>query len=176
MTPSPRLILGLALTMATLVASEALAQRDAGSKARGDYSGTFWSSKSATRSIRHARDYSQGVHEYVQSTPKPSPEYLRTEAAEIGKNLTAAKAEIAYLKTQAARDKELSAAVTSIEKHLAAAEKEYETFHTECAKETIDAKATMACCSNLSDHLSKVHDELEALQKKLAPKPAATPK
>lgn len=174
MTTTPRLMLtGLTLVALLVLTPEAFAQRDAGAKARGDYSGTFWSTRSANRSVRHARDYSQGAREYIQATPKASPQYLRADAAEVGRNVAAAKAEVTYLKAQAARDKELLSAVTSIEKHLTAAEKEHETFDAECAKDTIDSKATMACCSALSDHLTKAADELEALQKKLTPKPTA---
>ncbi len=177
MTTKSRLILvGLTLVAMLAISPEAYAQRDAGAKARGDYSGTFWSTRSANRSVRHARDYSQGAREYVQSTTKPSPQYLRADAAEIRRNLTAANAEVAFLKTQAARDKELLAAVASIEKHLAAAEKEHETFHGECEKEAIDSELAMACCSALSDHLTKAADELEALQKKLTPKPTTSKK
>jgi hypothetical protein len=151
------------------------AQRDAGAKARGEHGGTFWSSKSAARSVQHARDYSRGAHEYVQSAPKPSAPYLRAEAAEISKNLEDAKAEVDYLKKNTASDKELAAALASIEKHLAAAHTEHHAFRAECAKDSVDSKVAMDCCSSLSDHLGKAHEELVALQKKLAPKPA-TPK
>lgn len=167
----------VALVAVTLHVSphSALAQADAGAKARGDYSGTYWSSRSASRSVRHALDYTRGTYEYVQSTPKPSVPYLRADAADVGRNLAAAKAEVAYLKKNSANDKEIAAAVASIEKHLEAAQVEHHKFHAECAKESLDSKVAMNCCSALAEHLAKAHGELEALQKKLAPKPM-TPK
>lgn len=154
------------------VPQSAFAQRDAGAKARGD-SSPFWSSKSAGRSVQHARDYSVGAHQYIQSAPKPSTQFLRADAVEVGRNIEAAKAEVVYLKKNTASDKEVAAAVASIEKHLEAAHGEHHKFHTECAKDSLDAKVTMACCTALTEHLTKAHDELEALQKKLAPKTAA---
>jgi hypothetical protein len=164
------LLAGLVVGLLMALPQNALAQRDAGAKARGDYSGTFWSSKSAGRSVGHAQDYSRGVQEYVRSAPKPSPQYLQSEAGQIAQNLKAAKAEITYLKKQLADDKEMAVSVASIEKHLDAAEAQHDKFHAECAKASIDADATMDCCSALTDHLTKAHDELEDLQKKLAPK------
>lgn len=166
------LVITLAVAALLVLPQQSFAQADAGAKARGDYSGTFWSSRSATRSVRHAIDYSRDAQQYVRSTPKPSSQYLRADAAEIARNLTAAKAEIAYLKKQATSDKELAATVASIEKHLAAAESEHHTFHAECAKDAINVQATMACCAAISGHLTKAHDELDALQKRLAPKAA----
>ena len=170
--PIRSMMVGLALGALLLLPGYSVAQPDAGAKARGEYGTPFWSYQSGKRSVRHAIDYSRGAQDYIRSTPKPSPQYLRADAAEIAKNLTAAKAEVAYLKKQAARDKDLAAALASIEKHLAAAEKEHQTFHVECAKEMINAKLTMECCASLSDHLTKAHDELDALQKKVAPKAA----
>ena len=164
------LIKYLAIVALIAVPAQVLAQRDAGSKARGDYSGTFWSARSAARSIGHARDYVTSAHEYVKATPKPNAEYLRAESADIGKNLESTKAEVAYLKKNSAADKETAAAITSIEKHLTAAEAEYKTFHAACAKESIESKDVMDCCSALTSHLEKAHNELQALAKKLAPK------
>jgi hypothetical protein len=114
----------LVLMTVTLFAvpGAALAQRDAGAKARGDYSGTFWSTRSAGRSVQHARDYAVDAQNYVKSTSKPSAPYLRAEAKEIGKNVQAAKAELNYLKTNAG--KEQAKAIASIQGHLKAAEDE----------------------------------------------------
>jgi hypothetical protein len=175
MTASIRSLTILAAIVALLfVPNVSLAQRDAGAKARGDYSGTFWSTKSATRSTRHARDYSVDTHQYLRATPKPSAAHVRAESKEIGKNIAAAKAEATYLTKNAAQED--AKAVASILSHLKAAEEEHTKLEACCATDDVKADEAMACSTAISDHLKKAHDELETLEKKLTPKATAPKK
>lgn len=61
----------------------------------------------------------------------------------------------------------------SILSHLKAAEAEHSKLEACCATDDAKADDAMACCTAISDHLKKAHDELEALEKKLTPKATA---
>ena len=65
--------LGIVLTLASavLAATTAYAQRDAGSKIRGEYN--FYGG-AASRSMRGAREYAQSYREYVRTAPQQKVE------------------------------------------------------------------------------------------------------
>lgn len=152
-----------ALTL-MLLASTAVAQKDATSKGLGNY-GSVNSGRSAGRSVRHAMDYSRGFQTYAKEATRIAPEVARREAAGISQNLTAAKKEYETLRKAAAEDKEALAILDSIQKHIATADKEVALLHDCCKKEEIDGKMVMTCCTNSTAALEKIHAEHEKLMK-----------
>jgi len=171
------------LTVATLMALPvghvAFAQKDATSKARGEHSVPFWSSKASSRRITHARDYARDFHGYIVANPKPNPAVVKEATTEIGHNLAEAQKHLSQLKKDFADDKEAVAGIEALEKQLAAAFEQHKMLGACCEKATFDAIETMECCSDLATQLDKLllsHDELmrKLARKAATPAPAAT--
>ena len=158
-----------ALIAAFGMTGSAFAQRDAGSKARGEF-GNYWSTQSSGRSIRHATEYNADLHQYLTAEPNVDPAYIKKQSAEIGRNLEAAKKDIANVKKDVpAGDKEAAAQVTKVEQHLATAAEKHEQLHQCCKKDGMDVKGAATCCKEMMDALKAVQAEHDALVKKLNP-------
>lgn len=150
-----------------LAATAAFAQRDAGSKIRGEYN--FYGN-SAGRALHSARDYSQDYRTYVKATPTVNPEVARAAADGIGDYITKANKHFAYMRKQAetAKDKETLTSLDSIDKHLAAAAKSHDEMKETCLKDTVDGAATMECCKMIDDDLANAIAEHDKLMKRLS--------
>lgn len=154
-----------------LAAQSAFAQRDAGSKIRGEYN--FYGG-SAGRSMRSARDYSQSYREYVRTAPmqKVNSEVAKETADAIGEYIAKAKKHMAWMRKQAetSADKETLTSLDSIDKNLAAAEKHHASLCEYCEKESVEAKGSMECCQEINDALAAAIADHDKLMKRLAAK------
>jgi hypothetical protein len=159
------LLLGC-VALLSIGSESAIAQRDATSKARGDYR-TYFSGHSAGRSVRHARDYSHGLQNYSRA-PVPIPrEVAKREATAIQQNLTAAKQEYSAIRKSAGPDKELTALLDAIDQHVATADEALMRLHKCCEVDEVDSKMVAECCTDIDSALEKVHAEHEKLMKRL---------
>ncbi|MEX2113380.1 MAG: hypothetical protein WD845_09355 [Pirellulales bacterium] len=163
-------------TMAMLLSIDsALAQRDAGSKIRGEYN--FYGGAGG-RSMRGARDYSRDYTQYARTAPaqQVNPEVAREAADSIGQYITKAQKHMAAMRKHAAatNDKETLTSLDSIDKNLADAAKSHAEMHETCLKDNVDAAASMECCKTIDGSLSAAITEHDKLMKRLSgPKPAA---
>ena len=158
------------VTAAVLLASEsAFAQRDAGSKIRGEYN--FYGN-SAARSMRSARESSEAYREYVRTAPEKTvnAEVAKTAADSIGDYIGKAQKHMTWMRKQAetSNDKETLTSLTSIDKNLADAAKSHADMHETCLKDTVDGAATLDCCKVIDDSLAKAIAEHDKLMKRLA--------
>ncbi|MGD9723604.1 MAG: hypothetical protein AB7O59_19885 [Pirellulales bacterium] len=163
------------LTVVVLSASSALAQRDAGSKVRGEYN--FYGG-AAGRSMRGAREYSQSYREYVRTAPqqKVEPQVAKETADAIGDYLTKAQKHMAWMRKQAeaAKDQQTLTSLDTIDKNLAAAAKHHAGLCEYCEKENVEAEGSMKCCQEIDTALAAAIAEHDKLMKRLAgAKPAA---
>lgn len=165
-----RVALLAALIAAFGMTDAAFAQRDAGSKARGEFGGR-WSSQSAGRRIRHATEYNADLHQYLTSEQNVDPAFVQTQSAEIGRNLEAAKKDIAAVKKDVPADnKEATAQFENVEQKLASAAEKHEQLHHQCCKKDgMDVNAAATCCKEMMDALKAVQAEHDALVKRLYP-------
>lgn len=167
----------LALASAVLAATPAYAQRDAGSKIRGEYN--FYGG-AAGRSMRGAREYTQSYREYVRTAPqqKVEPQVAKETADAIGDYITKAEKHFAWMRkqAQAGNDKETLTSLDSIDKNLADAKKHHASLCEFCEKETVDAKDSMQCCQEIDAALAKAISEHDKLMKRLAGDKAAPKK
>jgi hypothetical protein len=167
--------LAVAVLLAGAVPSPAFAQRDAGAKARGDFS-PFWSSQRASRSMRHARDYSEGLYRYSRESKAISPQVAKAEAEELGRQITNAQQHVGAVRAEIGDDKKAAAAVDSIQKHLDSAAASHAKLHAECCKDMVDGQVCGDCCSDVTKELEKAMAEHDALVRQLnldAPKGSA---
>lgn len=154
------------LTAAVLLAAQsAFAQRDAGAKVRGEYN---FNGSAATRSMQGARGYARDYREYAQSAQKVSPEVAKETADSIGQYITKAQKHMAWMRKQAAGDKETLTSLDSIDKKLADAATSHAALHECCVKDNVDAKDSMKCCKEIDDSLTKAISEHDTLMKRLA--------
>jgi hypothetical protein len=157
------------LAIVALSAASALAQRDAGSKIRGEYN--FYGG-AAGRSMRGAREYAQSYREYVRTAPqqKVEPQVAKEAADAIGDYITKAEKHFAWMRKQAqtANDKETLTSLDSIDKNLADAKKHHAGLCEYCAKESVEAKGSMECCQEIDAALAKAIAEHDKLMKRLA--------
>lgn len=164
-------VVALALLAMAFAASTARAQRDAASKIRGEYN--FYGG-AASRSMRGALEYSRDYRQYAQTAPekKVNPEVAREAADAIGTYITKAQKHMAWMRKQAAGDKETLTSLDEIDKNLAAAGKSHHEMHETCLKDNVDAAASMECCKVIDESLAKAIAEHDKLMKRLATKPA----
>lgn len=163
------------LTVAVLSASPALAQRDAGSKIRGEYN--FYGG-AAGRSMRGAREYAQSYREYVRTAPqqKVDPAVAKETADAVGDYITKAQKHMAWMRKQAeaAKDQETVKSLDTIDKNLAAAAQHHASLCEYCEKDNVEAKDSMECCQEIEGALATAIAEHDKLMKRLAgAKPAA---
>ena len=166
-----KVLLSLCVALAAMVVvsgpTAALAQRDAGAKARGEFGKGFWSNQRASRNMRHARDYSRGFYRYSREARTIQPEVAKTESAELGRNIDAAKKELATVREEYAGDKEVLASLKVIEDHLTKAAAQHKTLHAACQQDTVDGTVGMECCNVITKELEKAMAEHAALMRKL---------
>jgi hypothetical protein len=157
------LIAALALSMS----QSTFAQRDAQSKTRGEYD--FYG-KAANRSMRGAREYSQSYRSYAKSptVKKVDPQVAKETTDSIGEYIVKAKRHMAWMRKQAADDKETLAALDSIDKHLADAEKAHADMCAACMKDHVDSDESMRCCNVIDESLAKAIAEHDKLMKHVA--------
>jgi hypothetical protein len=141
-------------------------------KARGDYSNSY-RAQSAGRSIRHARDYSQGYQSYARQVPNVMPEIARQDAVGVGQNITLAQKQFGEVR-KVTTDKETLASLDLIDKQLVEAAKAHEQMHEMCKMETIDGMSTMKCCADIDAALAKAMAEHEKMMKRLEGETAST--
>lgn len=177
MKTSRRLLLGVVATVAaTMFSAPVFAQKDAGSKSRGEHSVPFWSSKASQRHFEGARNYSYDFRGYVQANPKPAPAVVKEVTAGIGHNLAEAKKHLAQMKKDYATNKSAVAAIESLEKQVAAAYEHHDKLMACCNDATFDAMKTMACCEDLGAEMDKILDAHAKLMESLTPKAVAPAK
>ena len=159
----------MALVVGMLVAdaSPVFAQRDSGAKARGEFGTGFWSNQRASRNIQHARDYSRSFYQYSRDAHPVQPSVAKSEATELGRNIEAAKKELATVGKEYATDKEVLARLAVIEEHLAKSAAEHKTLHACCQKDAVDEAVSMECCNNITKELEKALAEHDALMRSL---------
>ena len=168
-------LVSMALMMFSMLAMETVTAAPAvgTAKARGDYSNKIFQAQSAGRSVRHARDYSQGYRSYAHQVPNVMPQCARQEAAGVGHNIMAAQKQFAEVRKEST-DKETLASLTLIDQQLVAASKAHEQMHEMCKMETIDGMSTMKCCADIDAALEKAIAEHEKMMKRIEGEMATT--
>lgn len=158
----------IAAMMATDVSS-ALAQRRPTPPERRLHPGKypFWSNQRASRSMRHARDYSRDLYHYSRDAAKIEPEVAKSESEQLGKNIEAAQRDLNDARKKAGGDKETLAALEAIQKHLANAAATHKTLHAECCKDSVDGNVCTECCNEITKELEKAMAEHAALMRRL---------
>jgi hypothetical protein len=173
-----KMLVGVAVIVASVVLlpDAAYAQKDAGSKARGEHSVPFWSSRSSARRIWAAQEYARDFQRYIAVNPKPDPAVVKEVTTQIGNNLDEAKKHLAQLKKDFAGNKDAIAGIEGLEKQLAVAFDHHKLLCECCEKEAFDKIKTMECCADLAKQLDQILTDHDALMHKLSPKPVTKAK
>jgi hypothetical protein len=171
-------------------ATEAIAQRGNSAANRlhaghGFANRYSWSHQSAGRRIGHALDYSNDLRHYATvapapaapTQPQPGPAAVPTTrypvvvTEEIGRNIAAARQDLAAAKKSpaVADDAEAKKSFEAIERHLAAAAEQHEQMVGCCAGEECDTETMAQCCDDAAKHLEAAKAENEKLMKRLYP-------
>ncbi len=166
----------MAMAVMALVITPAFAQKDAGSKNRGDHSVPFWSSKASQRHFEGARNYSHDFRGYVQANPKPSPAVVKEVTTGIGHNLAEAKKHLAQMKKDYETNKSAVTAIEGLEKQVAAAYEHHDQLMACCNDASFDAMKTMACCEDLCGEMDRILDAHAKLMDSLTPQAVAPAK
>ena len=116
----------LLMSSALLVPEVALAQRDAGAKARGDL--TFYA-RSGGSHMNAAHAHASNYHGYLGRTETISPRIVRMSGSAINHHIDHTQQHLEGLREhfEAADDKQSLAEVDAIEKHLAEAKHHHAT-------------------------------------------------
>jgi len=156
------------VALATMLVTEPVfAQSDATSKMRGEYN---FRGSSASRSMRNAREYSHAYREYAQTPQleKVNPEVAKETSNSIGEYIPKAQKHMAWMRKQAAGDKETLVSLDLIDASLKDAAKSHKAMHDLCEKEDVDADGSMKCCEQIDESLATAIAEHDKLMKRLA--------
>lgn len=139
--------------------------RTAGEKITGE---AYWPGRATTRYVESARAYAQEYQSYLSRVPRPEPAVVQEVSRTLSGYLEDSNKHLAAMKKDFAGDKETVAAVESIEKDLAKALEHNKAMIDCCHAEKFDKAMAMSCCTDLAKQLGKIHDDHQALMKKLA--------
>lgn len=128
---------------------------------------SYWGNKSAQRRMGSARGYANDLFEYSWRARRANPQYAQTEAAEVERNVQAARKNLQDVRQEHPDNKEIATSLDSIDKQLATALSHHEAFCDECAKGDANDHTMMACCNEMVASLDKAIAEHQALMRKL---------
>lgn len=126
-----------------------------------------WNNQRASRSIRHASDYSRDISSYARGVDRIAPAIVKSESEELGRSIAQGQKEIAAARELAGADTEAQTAYKSIDGHLSAAAKHHAMLHEECCKDSVDGKVCAKCCNDILMELDKAKAEHDALIKSM---------
>jgi hypothetical protein len=152
----------LTAVVALSLALPAAAQRDAGAKARGDFS--FYGHSS--HSHLHGAYYHAGHYgRYLTSTPMVSPQVSSMTHTAIAHHIDQTQAHLDAMKTslQAEGNKAGLEGVAKVNAHLDEAKQHHATLQELSKSETIDTAKSKATVDKLQSSLNKAIDEHEKL-------------
>jgi hypothetical protein len=162
-----RPLIALALLALVVPASTAHAQRDAGSKIRGEYK--FYGG-AASSAMRSAREDSSNYRQYAKTAQPVNPEVAQEAADSIGQYISKAQKHMASMRkhAEASKDTETLTSLGVIDKNLADAAKSHAEMRETCLKDNVDAAGSMECCKTIDASLAKAIAEHDKLMKRLA--------
>jgi hypothetical protein len=126
-----------------------------------------WNNQRASRSIRHAIDYSRDITSYARGVDRIAPAVVKSESEELGRIIANGQKEIAAAREFAGTDTKALSAYKSIDGHLSAAAKHHTMLHEECCKDAVDGNVCAKCCNDILMELDKAKAEHDALIKSL---------
>jgi type I site-specific restriction-modification system R (restriction) subunit len=158
-----RLLLALALVVSSL--SPALAQRDAGAKARGDF---FFYASSGYSHVNAAHAHASHYHGYLGSTPAISPRVAQLSDSTMNHHLDMTQQHLAGMREyfEKTDDDDSIVVLDEIDKHLAEADR-HRVAAQEAARTAPDKPlAVQENVGKMQDSLDKVMAGQETLIKK----------
>lgn len=164
--------LSLAVLVGLTLIGNAVAQNDAGSKARGDVY-NFWGSKSRQN---HAQDHARSLYFYGQTQqvvgqPQAKPVITPVQAQQhvigVRENLAASQKGLGELKKSNAENKEALAAIAKIEAIHKKVMGHCEMLDKELGKEKTDGATICDCCLDMHADLDAADAEMTKLMKAL---------
>ena len=129
--------------------------------------GGFFENQRTSRTINHARDYSNQMYQYSQSVPTVMPQVMKSESQMLGQNIVYAQQQVAGIQAQVKSVPANVESVKVISQHLAKAAELHKELDMECCKATVDGKVCSKCCSNILKELDKAAAEHNALTRQM---------
>jgi len=155
-------VCGLVVSSAALLPATAFAQRDAGAKARGDF--TFYA-RSGGSHMNAAHAHASHYHGYLGRTATVSPRIVRMSGSTINHHIDLTQQHLEGMREhfEAKGDKESLAAVDVIDKHLADAKHHHATAESKARTSPEDIASIQESVSELRVSLDKAISAYGAL-------------
>lgn len=154
--------IGLALSLVALLTVSASAQRDAGAKARGDFS--FYA-RSGYSHVNAAHAHASHYDDYLGSSESVSPRVIRMSGSTIGHHLDLTQQHVDamrdYLVSQ--NDTASIATLDTVDEHLAAARKHHATAQSLAAESPAATGQARESVRALQDSLEQVRRSQRSL-------------
>lgn len=150
-----------AVFVVVLTASAALAQRDAGSKIRGD----AYSVNAGSMYQSHAYDHARVLSDYATSGKTVPKAVVKEHSDAIRANIAAAKKANAGLSEEA--KKEVAKSLAAIEKAHAKVLESCNMLDECCATGDGDSTTVMTCCKTVAEEMKAAKAEQDKLAKQL---------
>ncbi len=164
--------LGVIILTAVVAAGPTVAQ--AQRKSPGGVTGgdrlrpqSSYNNQRASRSIRHARDYSRDIYHYSRVPETIQPSVAKADAEELGRSIKTAQQELATVRQEVGNDPAGTQTLKTIDQHLGTAEKQHKMLYEECCKESVDGLACMKHCNQILLELDKAQAEHDALMRSM---------
>ncbi len=109
-------------------------------------------------------------------TQTVNPVVAQATADTIGDYIEKSQKHMAWMRKQAAGDKETLVSIDLIDKSLADASISHKEMHAMCMKDTVHADGTMKCCETIDKSLALAISEHEKLMKRLLAEKTAAQK
>lgn len=162
-------------TVLLLIQQPLLAQ-ELSARADRKITGQYYLPHSASAYQRAAMEHAKVLNYYGQNYSTVPKEVAQRHLAEIQRNVGASKKELAKLKPEAAKDKELREPLAAIERHLAACAEACEMLTDESGDDTSDGAAVCECCDRMERELAAAEAETDKIKKQLGVDQTAKPK
>ena len=167
-------LLNLAVIILTAVVAAGPAFAQAQRKSPGGVTGgdrlrpqSSYNNQRASRSIRHARDYSRDIYHYSRVPGTIQPSIAKADSEQLGHNIATAQKELATVRKEVGNDPAAAESLKTIDQHLATAEKQHKMLYEECCKESVDGLACMKHCNQILLELDKAQAEHDALMRSM---------
>ena len=163
-----RLLIAVALASPIVIDGGVLSAQALNTRADRKITGQIYLPHSASAYQRSALEHARTLNYYGQNYKAVPSEVARQHAREINRNVDAAKKELAKLKTEAAKDKNLEKSLTLMEKNLARCTELCQMLDGEAGKpDGLKSGMICDCCQEIERELMTAEAENDKLKERL---------
>lgn len=163
-----RLLIAVVLAGPLVIDGGALSAQELSTRADRKITGQLYLPHSASAYQRSALEHARTLNYYGRKYKSVPKELARQHTSEIKRNVDAAKKELAKLKAEAAKDKNLQKSLSAMEASLARCGELCRMLDTETSKpDGSNSEAICDCCDEIESELTAAEAENDKIKERL---------